>query len=69
VTSARPKIGNYPFTTLNPQLGVAAVDNVEFVIADLPGLSKARMKVSDWATGSLATPSAAACCCISLMAA
>jgi GTP-binding protein len=38
VTSARPKIGNYPFTTLNPQLGVAAVDNVEFVIADLPGL-------------------------------
>ncbi len=38
VTSARPKIGNYPFTTLNPQLGVAAVDENEFVIADLPGL-------------------------------
>ena len=38
VTSARPKIGNYPFTTLNPQLGVAAVDETEFVIADLPGL-------------------------------
>ncbi|MBP6011643.1 MAG: GTPase ObgE [Alphaproteobacteria bacterium] len=38
VTSARPKIGNYPFTTLNPQLGVAAVDDTEFVIADLPGL-------------------------------
>jgi len=38
VTSARPKIGNYPFTTLNPQLGVAAIDNTEFVIADLPGL-------------------------------
>lgn len=38
VTSARPKIGNYPFTTLNPQLGVAAIDDTEFVIADLPGL-------------------------------
>ncbi len=38
VTSARPKIGNYPFTTLNPQLGVAAIDTTEFVIADLPGL-------------------------------
>jgi GTP-binding protein len=38
VTAARPKIGNYPFTTLNPQLGVAAIDNTEFVIADLPGL-------------------------------
>jgi GTP-binding protein len=38
VSGARPKIGNYPFTTLNPQLGVAAVDDTEFVIADLPGL-------------------------------
>jgi len=38
VTNARPKIGNYPFTTLNPQLGVAAIDDTEFVIADLPGL-------------------------------
>ena len=38
VTQARPKIGNYPFTTLNPQLGVAAIDQSEFVIADLPGL-------------------------------
>jgi GTP-binding protein len=38
VTSARPKIGNYPFTTINPQLGVAEIDGYEFVIADLPGL-------------------------------
>lgn len=38
VTSARPKIANYPFTTLNPQLGVMYAHNHEFVMVDLPGL-------------------------------
>jgi GTPase len=38
VTAARPKIANYPFTTLHPNLGVAAIDGHEFVIADIPGL-------------------------------
>ena len=38
VTRARPKIADYPFTTLYPNLGVASVDGNEFIIADIPGL-------------------------------
>lgn len=39
VTSkARPKIADYPFTTIHPNLGVAWIDNYELVIADIPGL-------------------------------
>ncbi len=38
VTSARPKIADYPFTTLHPGLGVVRSDTREFVLADLPGL-------------------------------
>ena len=38
VTSAKPKIADYPFTTLHPGLGVVRVDDKEFVLADIPGL-------------------------------
>lgn len=38
VTNARPKIANYHFTTLNPNLGVVDLDDDGFVIADIPGL-------------------------------
>ena len=38
VSRAKPKIADYPFTTLAPQLGVVKVDDREFVLADIPGL-------------------------------
>ena len=38
LTSARPKIANYPFTTINPNLGVADLNNKEVTLADIPGL-------------------------------
>lgn len=38
VTRAKPKVADYPFTTLEPKLGVAYIDDKEFIIADIPGL-------------------------------
>jgi GTPase len=38
VSAAKPKIADYPFTTLHPQLGVVSIDGRELVLADIPGL-------------------------------
>jgi GTP-binding protein len=40
VSSARPKIADYPFTTLEPNLGVVSLNDRQVVIADIPGIYK-----------------------------
>ncbi|MBB6062655.1 GTP-binding protein [Thermosipho japonicus] len=44
ISNARPKIANYPFTTTIPNLGVVTVNDLQFVVADIPGLIKGASK-------------------------
>ena len=48
VSNAKPKIANYDFTTLSPNIGVVKFYNSSFVLADIPGLISEQAKVKDW---------------------
>ena len=48
ITNANPKIANYQFTTLNPNLGVASYDDKEVALADIPGLIEGALEGWPW---------------------
>lgn len=63
VTSAKPKIADYPFTTLHPNLGVVKIGEREFVMADIPGLIEGAHEARVLATAFWAMSNAPAPLC------
>ena len=62
MSAAKPKIADYPFTTLHPNLGVVESGETRYTIADVPGLIEARARARGSASSSCATSSAAPRC-------